>query len=410
MSEFDFDDLDDLINSVIDGPSELESETPPTVAEVITAAAVANAALSSEVSSIEIDDVEFVLAELAAPTPPKPVAPEATVVEEIAVPEQASTHVFTDVADNTPTVPIPTFTSDDILNSLDIRNFATLVTLNTARWHAKVKDRKAAKDAAEATGADSAAFEARKRLLVGADGLLKDIHRAIDAARGEHYRLTLPWSTVGINDIGKRAGSRMLPNTLFMEYTTAMAKCKMDMDSTLAKFIPMYPQLVSIAQQKLGKSFNPAEYPNPASIASHFDMSFDFNPIPIGADFRGLQDAQAKKLATALDRKTRTMLENAMQEAWTQLYDLVKHAVEKLTSPDALFHYTMVDKLKDRCKVIKHLNVTSDARIEEVRAAVEKELTKHEAADIRKDDALRKRLATAAREIFDRMKQIGGTP
>lgn len=408
MTEFDFDDLDSLINNVL----EESAEATPEVEEVAAAEPL------SQPEQNVFDEVDDVIAGLLGDTPIQPAGASPTdptedeleEADSAPTPLQVSEHVFTDMAEQTAAVPIPKFTSDELMDAIDIRNFATLVTLNTSRWNAKVKDHKAAKDAAQASGADAAAFEARKRLLVGADDKLKAIHKAIDVARTEHYRLTLPWSVVGINDIGKRAGSRMLPNTLFMDYTTTMAKCKMEMDAALNSFVPDYPSLVMIAQQNLGSSFNPSEYPNPASIRQHFDLSFDFNPIPVGADFKGLQAAQAQKLSTALDKKTRTMLENAMQEAWTRLYESVEHAFIKLSDPDAMFHYTMADKLKEQCKLLKHLNVTKDIRIEEIRAAVDKELTKHDVKDIRKDDALRKRLAESAKEIFDRMKQIGATP
>jgi len=315
-------------------------------------------------------------------------------------------HVFSTPTDQGTAIPLPTFTSDEIAEELDIRNFATLVTLNTARWHAKVKDNKAAKDAADASGADAEAFEARKKLLVGADEKLRAVHKAIDLARTEHYRLTLPWSTVGVNDQGKRSGGRLMPNTLFMEYTTAMARCKAEMDAKLSVFEQAYPTLVTIAQQNLGSAFDPAEYPNPSSIGAHFRLSFDFNPIPVGSDFKGLQDAQIQKLGTALESKTRTMLENAMQDAWKQLYESVQHAQARLSNPDAMFHATLITRLQDHATMLKHLNATGDAGMEEVRKLVEDKLTKHDAKDIRDDDALRKRLAGEAATIVKRMEEI----
>jgi hypothetical protein len=112
------------------------------------------------------------------------------------------------------------------------------------------------------------------------------------------------------------------------------------------------------------------------------------------------------KLAEALNRKTRTMLENAMQDAWMKLYETVQHAANKLANPDAMFHYTLIEKLCDQASMLKHLNVTADPRIEEVRDAIERNLTKHEVKDIRKDDALRKLLAVEAALIVERMEEI----
>ena len=302
-------------------------------------------------------------------------------------------------------VPMPTFTTDELMDEIDVRNFGTLVSLTNRRWHAKIKDRKAAKDAADASGADGETFEARKRLLVGADAKLKAVHQCIDAARSDHYRMTLPWSTVGINDIGKRAGPRLLPNTMFFDYAKAMGQHKAAMTAALDEFVQAYPTLIAIAQQKLGQAFNQADYPRPELIEQHFALEFDFDPIPSGGDFQGLQDAQVEKLAGALQRKTRQKLENALQDAWARLYEDVKHADTVLNNPDAMFHYTLVEKLREHGSMLKHLNVTNDARIEEIRAEVQKELTMHDVKDVRKDDALRKRLGAAAKAIRTKMEE-----
>lgn len=299
---------------------------------------------------------------------------------------------------------IPTFTNDEIADAIDIRNFGTLVTLQTRRWHAKVKDRQASRDAATASGADAAAFDTHKRLLAGADEKLKRIHKAIDDARAKHYRMTLPWSTVSHEDNTKRTGARLLPNTLFMEYTTTMAHALQEMKDAIADFTPAYPALIKIAQTKLGTRFNAAEYPNASAIASYFDLSFDFMPIPLGGDFQGLADAQVERLADTLKRKTRQMLENAMQDAWMRLHETVAHAAERLANPDAMFHYTMVEKLKEQADLLKHLNVTGDARIEHVRGFVEKHLTMYDVKDMRKDENLRKQMAKHAAEALALME------
>ena len=305
----------------------------------------------------------------------------------------------------------PTFTDSEIAEELDIRNFGTLVTLQTSRWHGKVKDRRAALDAAAASGADAGAFEATKRLLVGADEMLKRIHKAIDTARTKHYAMTLPWSTSGSQAFassGKRTGARLLPNTLFMEYTQAMAKAKGEMDTAINAFVPAYPSLVQMAQKRLGTRFDQSEYPNASAIRERFSLSFDFSPVPMGGDFQGLADAQVERLADRLNAKTSLMLENAMQDAWTRLYDTVTHAYAKFSNPDAMFHYTMVDKLRESADLLKHLNIVNDPTIESVRAYVEKNLTMHDVKEIRKDDSLRKHLASHAKIAVDMME--GATP
>lgn len=346
--------------------------------------------------SLEVDDEEVVTADDLVSEP----EPDETEFPTVGNPEQLFAKGAGDEA-----IALPEFTTDEIMEQIDIRNFGTLVRLKTARWHARIKDKDAARKMAQAAGADDETYEGYKHLLAGCDEKLKRIHKAIDAARAAHYALTLPWSVVSMNDQGKRAGPRLLPNTLFMEYTTAMANAKQEMDVALTEFETDYPNLVQLAQSKMGTAFNPTDYPHMDVVRQHFDLHFDFDPIPKGSDFDGLQSQMTDKLAETLNAKTRKSLENAMQEAWHRLYSTVRHAVEVLSNPDKTFHYTMVDKLRDQASMLKHLNATGDQRIEDCRLAVESKLTKHDPKDIRKDDALRKRLAQDAKEIFDEMKE-----
>jgi hypothetical protein len=197
-----------------------------------------------------------------------------------------------------------------------------------------------------------------------------------------------------------------MPNTLFLEYTSAMAKFRNEMTTALTLFEKKYPNLLAKAQVNLGTSYNPAEYPNPSSIAQHFRLSFDFNPIPVGEDFKGLQDAQIRKLSAALTKKTQVMLENALQDAWRNLYETVEHAATTLAVPKQMFHVTLVERLRGQVKMMSHLNATNDPRIETVRLEIDKQLTKWDAKDIRADEALRKRLADEATRIVDMMKEI----
>lgn len=373
-------DLDDIINSVLgDAPVKSAAPVPggaPKPPQPVKAAA------------------------------PKPVAPAVPAAPKAAVVKPEPLPVVT-AAEIQPVLTMPTFTTEDLADTMDLRRFAQLVTLNTKRWHAKVKDRKASKNAADATGAVAEAFETRKRLLVGADELLSVIHRAIDAARTKHYEMTLPWTTTGLTDEGRRTGARLLPNSLFFEYTAAMAACKREMDEAVAKFVPEYPELIKKAQIKLGNSFNIAEYPNESSIAKHFDLSFDFQPIPVGKDFDGLPKQQLESLAKHLNKSTRTMMENAMQDVWVRLREAIERMAERLSSPDKAFHHTLVGNLRDTVRLVHHLNFTKDKRVEEVRLFAETKLCAHTAEELREHPELRKRVGALAVAALNLMNKAG---
>ncbi len=304
-------------------------------------------------------------------------------------------------------ITLPNFSPEEIFDQLDLRNFASLVTLNTSRWGGKVKDKQASEDVALANDAAAAAFETRKNLLAGADAQLKAICKTLDDARAQHYRLTVPWSTTSMEDHGKRSGGRLLPNRLFMEYTTVMAHAKQAMTDALNQFVPIYPALIEEAKKALGKRFDPREYPNAESIRSHFDLSFDFQPIPKGDDFKGLADAQVKKLAEKLNRNLKTMTKNAMEDLWLRMYKAVEKIAERLTSPDKIFHASTIQNLRDIAHLAKYLNVTDDPRVESVRVKIEKHLCANTPEDLRKNGVLRAQVAGYARSILEEMSSCG---
>ena len=385
--------------------------------------------IAEEDGDFDFDGLLSTLDEEEAPMPDVPAGPEPDMVEEVAeddspeeddaplsladllgdeedAPAATQEIIFADVEKpKGETVPMPTFTSGDIAEALDIRNYASLVTLNTRRWSGKVKDRQASKLAADSAGADAAAFETHKRLLSGADEKLRTVTKTIDDARTKSYAMTLPWSTMGRTDTGKRTGGRLLPHTCFQEYITEMSKAQHTMKAALDEFVAGYQDAINLAQKNLGTRFDPSEYPNPATIRDRFGLDFDFHPIPIGDDFKGLADQQVAHLANTLEKKNRTMLENAMQETWARAYDLVERAAESFSEPKKLFHYTLIDSLRDAGNSLKYLNVTGDTMIEKVRTVIAKNLTAYDADDIRKDEALRKRLGQIATALLREMKE-----
>lgn len=298
--------------------------------------------------------------------------------------------------------------ADEIDRVTDLRNFATLVDLSTKLWHAKARDVKAAKAAAAATGAKAEAYDLTKKLLAGADSQLKQIHKIVNATRLRHYQLTLPWSTVSVTDTtGKRSGSRLLPNTRFTEYVKVMAKAKAELDAALDAFEPAYPAMVQVAKQNLGSSFNAEDYPDVSEIRGRFGISFEFLPIPSGQDFGGLASAQTQRLAEALEERKRIMVANAMQDLWKRVLEAVGHIAERFGDPDAIFHDTTFTNLGTVADDIDHLNVTDDPRLAEVGKRIRRNLLPATVDGIRKDKALRSRLAAEAASIIEEVKANG---
>jgi hypothetical protein len=411
-------DLDSMLADILDDSKPLPSNKPAIITapqpgklpEPLTPDSTAEVTVTVEEGPPQtLDDIFNETEDKALNSLLEPVQERQTDAFPVPMPEapQPAVAAPVDTTDYTlPPIPMPTFTNDEIAAALDLRNFATMTTLNTKRWHARVKDRIVGQDIADANDADASAFETRKKLLAGADELLKAIHKAIDDARAKYYEMTLPWTTTGIEDVGRRSGARIMPNTQFFEFVTAMGDCKARMEAALDKFVPAYPMLIQEARKKLGKRFDITEYPHEAVIRSHFALSFDFQPIPQGHDFKGLPDAQCQALANALQSKTAKMVENAMQDLWVRAGEAIGRMAERLSHPDKLFHYTLVENVRTVSNQLKHLNVTGDPRIRDLQQYVETYLCKHEVDELRKNPTLRATVGAHAQSAIDKMQAI----
>lgn len=373
------DDVRSLIASILQEPTPVSTDEAP------------------EEIAIKIEEPEPAKVQVQVPVVQQPEAPETEI----------ATSQLSDLEDLK--VPMPVFTSNELAEAVDIRSFAMLVTLTTSRWQARVKSRKAAKDAAEANDADiDRALLVQKNLLPGSVEL-KKIHKAIDEARTAYYKMTLPWSTVSLDDVGRRAGARLIANTMFNEYIAAMHSAKTRMEAALADFVPKYPALVQQARKDLGKLFDPAEYPPTSEIEARFGLEFDFMPIPAGSDFKGLPQQQLDALANKMNSKTQQMMEHALQDVWTRLYKSVAHMAERLGNPDKMFHVTLVSNVQDAANMLKHFNLTGDARLSDVQQAVERDLCAHDADTLRDKPITRAKVAAAALDILNKMDKMGGS-
>jgi hypothetical protein len=163
--------------------------------------------------------------------------------------------------------------------------------------------------------------------------------------------------------------------------------------------------MIELAKKALGKRFDAREYPNPSSIAQHFTLSFDFQPIPKGDDFKGLPKAQLDALARKVNNNTQQMSENAMQDAWIRMLDVVSKMAERLSDPNKMFHNSLVENVRDVVRVLPHLNILNDAKVEYFRVKIEKHLCQHEAKDRREKPDLRKKTGALAVSILQEMQK-----
>ena len=325
----------------------------------------------------------------------------------------AVTTVVTDEADDGDATPaaaalkFPTFTEENLAETMDIRNYATLCKLKVRKWGGRVKDKKAAHRSSQEAGAVDGAFSTYKKLFAGVEDKLRAVNSVLDAARTRHYEMTMPWSVTGVDDRGRRDGPRLLANTLFMEYITEMGAAKQQTKAVLADLKTAYPSMILEAKRNLGTGFDIKQYPTSEEIEDYFDLEFEFMPVPAGADYKGLPQQQVSALASKLNKSMQQCMENACKDVWARAYTVIHKMAERLSNPKHLFHDTLVSNVHELAALLEHLNPTNNPHIDDVRKRMENDLCRFEPEVLRKDLMKRALVAKLASELLEEMRGVG---
>lgn len=272
-----------------------------------------------------------------------------------------------------PTVSAPSIASSAMFAELSIGN-----------WTARKLDRKATKETTSANGASDDAGAFHKKLLSCPE--LEAIQKHIANTRQNiHYRLTMPWSDLGV---------RLLPTAMFAEYYKEITAAETEFHRLVDAFLQAYTWAQAQAQARLGNLFSSDDYPSVEIVAAKFRFRHSQTPIPDAGDFRldignEAQDTLRKQYADFYAQQ----LNNAMGDVWQRTYDALQKMSERLDYADAdnkkIFRDSLVDNVREMLGLLSKFNVTGDQRMENMRVRLEDAMLGVSADALRDDDTFR---------------------
>ena len=276
---------------------------------------------------------------------------------------------------------------------------AMLSHVRLSAWSARRIDRKATEEVNEKNNAANDAGRYNK-LLVDSKALA-GIQAAISAARAFHYSRTLPWQD---------DGARLLPAAAYVDYTARLRAIRADFEKAVDDFLSDYPNHVEAARKRLGNLFRPEDYPSADEIRRRFGFDTIINPVPSGDDFRvTLGDAQAELIRAEIEERAQQQLQEAMRDVYRRVSDVCERMVDRLRKytpgndnerASGIFRDSLVENVRDLAAVLPALNITADPKLNEIAERMRRELTQHNADDLRESETLRESVADAAESIL----------
>lgn len=279
-----------------------------------------------------------------------------------------------------PTATNPTVSAPSIASS------AMFAELSIGNWTARKLDKAATKQTTDANGASADAGAFHKKLLSSPE--LDAVQKHIAYSRQTvHYRLTMPWSDLGV---------RLLPTAMFADYYKEITAAETEFWRLVHDFLQAYTWSQAQAQARLGNLFSSDDYPSVEIVAAKFRFRHSQTPIPDAGDFRldiGAQ-AQAALQQQYSDFYTQ-QVNNAMGDVWQRTYDALSKVSERLdyTGGDSkdkkIFRDSLVENVREMLGLLTKFNVTDDQRMENMRVRLEDAMLGVSADALREDDSFR---------------------
>jgi hypothetical protein len=284
---------------------------------------------------------------------------------------------------------------------MTIANRAMLVDLTQRVWQATSSDRSIASRVEQDHAAHHRSMKVVKQ-LVPREKLLP-INRLASMGREHHQKLTLP---------GLVVGQQLLATRLFDEYASSQSDIKEAFYAEVKSFASdTYPQVLHEAPRRLGKAFRASDFPKVEGIISHFSYEHRFFPVPEGENW--FLDNVSPDAMTALKNQVEGEKNDLFREAAKTLMERTKAVLDNLVSqidtfdpdgPSGKLRDVTINSVKEMAELVGHMNLTSDPEID----AIAKEMTEHfqhlEGADLRKQEAVRSKVADIAKRILKRIE------
>jgi hypothetical protein len=241
--------------------------------------------------------------------------------------------------------------------------------------------------AADTFGAEEAYVSARKKLL-------DTSHPAFKAVTGVRTRAIQYWK--GTTLPYPEPGVRLIRQDDLQVFSVQLTTFQAELAEAVERLIAHYQELQSAARQRLGRLFNPADYP--ADLEGLFAINFDFPSVEPPAYLRQLSpqlyEQEAARVAARFDDAIRLAEEAFIEE----LSKLVSHLSERLAGNDdgkpKIFRDSAIEILQEFFGRFRHLNIRSNQQLDELVAQIQRITSGVQPQALRDDQPLRQRVGS----------------
>lgn len=241
--------------------------------------------------------------------------------------------------------------------------------------------------AADAFGAEGSFLSAGKKLI-------DTSHAACKAVTSVRSQVILFWRSLTVPY--PEAGIRLIRRDEIGLFDVKMTSLRQELADAVVNLDAHYAELQAAAQRRLGRLYNPADYP--ASLLELFAVAWDYPNVEPPNYLRQLSPAlyeeEARRVAARFDEAVALA-----EQAFTQEFsNLITHLTERLAGgedgKEKIFRDSAVANLTQFFSRFQHLNVRSSEQLDQLVEQAQQIVQGVRPQALREDTSLRQRIAT----------------
>jgi hypothetical protein len=242
-------------------------------------------------------------------------------------------------------------------------------------------------EAAEPFGAEGQFLSAGKKLI-------DTRHEAFRKLTGVRGRIISYWRGISLPYV--EPGTRLIRQSDIESFNHTMEGFREELTEAEAELNTVYDQVKADARQRLGRLFNPNDYP--AEIRGLFSVSWEFPPIEPPSYLMRLNPEIYQQEQERVARRFEEAVQLAEQAFISELGRLVSHLTERLAAgPDGarkVFRDSAIANLTEFFGQFRQLNVHSNADLDALVDRAQHIVQGIQPQELRDNDSLRQHVST----------------
>ncbi len=237
-------------------------------------------------------------------------------------------------------------------------------------------------------------FAAQGQYLSAGKKLLDTSHPAFKVVTSIKTKITSTWK--GMSLPFPEPGVRLIRRDQIDEFVALLECYRGELADAVDNLDTHFEELRATASERLGRLFNPSDYP--ATLIGLFEVAWDFPSVEPPDYLRDLNpalyEAERARVAARFDEAVQ-LAEQAFQEEFARL---VGHLTERIAGgadgERKVFRDSAIGNLHEFFERFRSLNVGSSAQLDDLVAQAQQSVRGVAARDLRGDAGLRQVVAT----------------